>query len=50
MNSSRNEGVPNERKRHTGTMVGMYANNGGCGSRISADFDWLSYIIPENAR
>lgn len=37
------EGVPNERKRHTGTMVGIYANNGGCGSRIPADFDWFRY-------
>ena len=41
------EGVPQERKRHTGTMVGIYANNGGCGSRIPADFDWFRYI-PED--
>lgn len=37
------EGVPNDPKRHTGTLVGIYANNGGCGSRIPADFDWFSY-------
>jgi xylan 1,4-beta-xylosidase len=37
------EGFPERRKRHTGTMVGVYANNGGCGSRIPADFDWFSY-------
>jgi xylan 1,4-beta-xylosidase len=37
------EGVPEDRKRHTGTLVGMYANNGGCGSRIAADFDWFKY-------
>jgi len=37
------EGVPDDPKRHTGTLVGIYANNGGCGSRISADFDYFSY-------
>jgi xylan 1,4-beta-xylosidase len=37
------EGVPNDPKRHTGTLVGVYANNGGCGTRISADFDWFEY-------
>ncbi|MEG0580061.1 MAG: glycoside hydrolase family 43 protein, partial [Niameybacter sp.] len=37
------EGVPNDPKRHTGTLVGIYANNGGCGSRIPADFDWFKY-------
>ncbi len=37
------EGVPTDRKRHTGTLVGIYANNGGCGSRIPADFDWFKY-------
>jgi len=37
------EGVPEDRKRHTGTMVGIYANNGECDSRIPADFDWFSY-------
>lgn len=35
------EGVPDDPKRHTGTLVGIYANNGGCGSRIPADFDWF---------
>ncbi|NLM00639.1 MAG: glycoside hydrolase family 43 protein [Treponema sp.] len=37
------EGVPDDPKRHTGTLVGIYANNGGCGSRIHADFDWFFY-------
>lgn len=37
------EGVPEDRKRHTGTLVGIYANNGGTGDRINADFDWFSY-------
>lgn len=37
------EGVPGDRKRHTGTMVGVYANNGGSGRRIAADFDYFNY-------
>lgn len=37
------EGVPDDRKRHTGTLVGIYANNGGCGSRKPADFDYFRY-------
>jgi len=37
------EGVPDDPKRHTGTLVGIYANNGGCGSRIPADFDYFYY-------
>ncbi len=37
------EGIPSDRKRHTGTMVGLYASNGGCGSRIPADFSFFSY-------
>lgn len=37
------EGVPEDRKRHTGTMVGIYANNGGSGSRNYADFDYFKY-------
>jgi xylan 1,4-beta-xylosidase len=37
------EGVPHDPKRHTGTLVGIYANNGGCGSRIPADFDYFVY-------
>ena len=37
------EGVPGDRKRHTGTLVGVYANNGGCGCRKSADFDYFKY-------
>lgn len=38
------EGVPDDPKRHTGTLVGIYANNGGCGSRIPADFDFFEYV------
>lgn len=37
------EGVPEDRKRHTGTLVGIYANNGHVGTRNYADFDWFSY-------
>lgn len=36
------EGVT-EGKHHTGTLVGMFANNHGSGSRIPADFDWFNY-------
>lgn len=32
-------------KHHTGTLVGMYANNGGNGTRINADFDWFNYTF-----
>lgn len=38
------EGVPDDPKRHTGTLVGIYANNGGCGTRIPADFDFFEYL------
>ncbi len=38
------EGVPDDPKRHTGTLVGIYANNGGRGSRIPADFDFFEYV------
>ena len=38
------EGRPGSgEKRHTGTMTGIYANNGGCGSRIPADFDYVNF-------
>ena len=37
------EGVPDDPKRHTGTLVGIYANSGGCGSRKAADFDYFKY-------
>lgn len=37
------EGVPEDRKRHTGTLVGIYSSNGGCRSRIPADFDYVKY-------
>jgi xylan 1,4-beta-xylosidase len=36
------EGVM-EGKHHTGTLVGMYATNGGDGARIAADFDSFDY-------
>jgi len=32
-----------EGKHHTGTLVGMFANSGGAGRRIPADFDWFDY-------
>lgn len=32
-----------EGKHHTGTLVGLFANNGGCGARTAADFDWFDY-------
>ena len=35
------EGVPDDPKRHTGTLVGIYANSGGTESRIPADFDYF---------
>jgi len=38
------EGVPDDPKRHTGTLVGIYASNGGTGTRIAADFDYFCYI------
>ena len=44
------EGIPNDPKRHTGTLVGIYADNGGCGTRKAADFDYFAYndeISPE---
>ncbi len=37
------EGVAGDPKRHTGTLVGIYANNGGCGARKPADFDFFYY-------
>lgn len=37
------EGVPDDPKRHTGTLVGIYANGGGSDSRIPADFDYFCY-------
>jgi xylan 1,4-beta-xylosidase len=32
-----------EGKHHTGTLVGIFAVNGGSGSHIPADFDWFRY-------
>ncbi len=40
------EGVA-EGKHHTGAMVGVFANNGGSGARIPADFDWFDYSFPQ---
>lgn len=37
------EGVPDDPKRHTGTLVGIYANSGGSDNRIPADFDYFEY-------
>ncbi len=33
------EGVPGDRKRHTGTMVGIFAHSDG--PKVPADFDWF---------
>jgi xylan 1,4-beta-xylosidase len=43
--STTQEGVPRmcRHKAFTGTMVGMYANNGETGAILSADFDWFRY-------
>jgi xylan 1,4-beta-xylosidase len=38
------EGVT-EGKHHTGTLVGIYANNGGNGTEVKADFDWFNFQI-----
>ncbi|EME72879.1 MULTISPECIES: glycoside hydrolase family 43 protein [Bacillus] len=32
-----------DEKGHTGTMVGIYANNGGSKKKLAADFDWFRY-------
>jgi len=32
-----------EGKHHTGTLVGLFAHNGGTGVRLAADFDWFDY-------
>lgn len=37
------EGVKGDRKRHTGTLVGIFANNGGNGKKNYADFKWFKY-------
>ncbi len=37
------EGVPDDRKRHTGTLVGIFALDGGSGIRSAADFEYLKY-------
>lgn len=39
-----------EGKHHTGTLVGIYANNGGNGTRIAADFDWFRYEAAEDSK
>lgn len=38
------EGVPTDRKRHTGTMVGLFAGTDS-GKRIPADFDWFKIDV-----
>lgn len=38
------EGIQNP-KRHTGAMTGLFATNGGCGSRKPADFDWFRKCV-----
>lgn len=35
------EGVPNQKKRHTGTLIGLYVAAGQTKTKISADFDYL---------
>lgn len=37
------EGVPDDPKRHTGTLTGIYANNGGTNKYLTASFDWFLY-------
>lgn len=37
------EGVPGDRKRHTGTLVGIFALNGNSKGRIPADFEYFKY-------
>ncbi len=37
------EGVPGDRKRHTGTLTGIFALNGSSGSSIPADFEYFKY-------
>ncbi|MGN1319083.1 MAG: glycoside hydrolase family 43 protein [Lachnospirales bacterium] len=37
------EGVKNDRKRHTGTLVGLFANSCGSNSKNYADFKWFKY-------
>ena len=43
--SATQENVPRmcRHKAFTGTMVGMYANNGQTGAILPADFDWFQY-------
>ncbi|MBR1442477.1 MAG: glycoside hydrolase family 43 protein, partial [Firmicutes bacterium] len=37
------EGVPEDRKRHTGTLTGIYAISDAPEKHISADFDFFDY-------
>lgn len=39
------EGVPGDRKRHTGTMVGIFAHSDG--PKIPSDFDWFKINFEE---
>lgn len=36
-------GVPDNPRHHTGTLVGIHTNNGGCGSKKAANFDYFKY-------
>ncbi|MBR4528714.1 MAG: hypothetical protein IKO80_00395, partial [Lachnospiraceae bacterium] len=38
------EGVPDDPKRHTGTLVGIYALSGASSGRTPADFDYFEYM------
>ncbi len=37
------EGVPDDPKRHTGTLVGIFANHGDCGKSAEARFEFFDY-------
>ena len=37
------EGVPGDRKRHTGTLVGVFANKGNCVEDAAAKFTFFDY-------
>ena len=39
------EGVPNDPKRHTGTLVGIFANKGNCKEDAEAKFVFFDYRI-----
>ena len=39
------EGVPDDPKRHTGTLVGLFANRGKSEEIDEALFEWFDYKI-----